>query len=729
MVEAFFSPSWYRVAGLKPRIAGHVTVARHRYGSQGWYALSDPASGRVHRLSPAAYLFAARMDGKQTVDAIWQEMVAEMDTEAPGQQAVISLLMQLHGADLLAGDIPPDATELLTRRDRQSRSVWMRNLRSPLSMQIPLIDPDRFLTRTLPLVRPLFGWASLVLWLILMLAAVVTVGEHWTELTENILDRVMATEGLFMLALCYPIMKILHELGHGYTAKRFGCEVHEMGVMLLVLFPVPYVDASSSAALASKWQRAGVAAAGIIVELTMAAIAALVWVSAEPGVLRAVAYNVMLIGGVSTLLINGNPLLRFDGYYVLSDVIEVPNLTQRGARYLGYLINRYVFRVPGRLTFTAAPHERVAMIIYAPLAWVYRLVVMIGVAAYVAAHYFVVGIAIGGFTIFMGFVRPFGKALWNVAMSPQYRMCRGRAAGLTFGAIAAVVVVVLAVPAPVHTTAEGIIWLPQDAIVRAGTDGFVREVAAVPGAHVEPGAALFELEHPISEAKLKVTAARVQELEAKYTAEWVDDRIAAEVTKFELNQARASLDREQYRISRQSITALAGGTFNAIRPASNMVGRYVKDGEIMGYVTPTSGRVARVVVPQADIALVRDHLVDVRLRLADRLTDFRSSVVRAVPAAEETVPSQALTTSNGGAISTDPRDNKGTKAFERMFQFDVALPDQNGPDKGGPDSAVDAVAASGFGARVFVRFDFAWESLGTMLYRRTRQALLSRFEI
>lgn len=722
MADSFFIQSWYRVAGLRPRVAGHVTVTRHRYGSQSWYALSDALSGRVHRVSPAAYLFAARLDGQRTVDAIWQEMVAELDTEAPGQEAVVNLLMQLHSADLLAGDIPPDAAELLSRRDRLTRSLLVRNLRSPLSMQLPLIDPDKFLTGTLPLVRPLFSWFGLIAWLLLMLAAAITVGQHWAELTENVIDRVLASEGLFALALCYPVIKVLHELGHGYAAKRFGCEVREMGVMLLVLFPVPYVDASSSAGLSSKWQRAGVAAAGIIVELTLAAIAALVWAQAEPGLLRAVAFNVMLIGGVSTVVINGNPLLRFDGYFVLSDITEVPNLAQRSTRYLGYLINRHLFRVPGLAPFTATGHERLVMLIYAPLAWVYRLLVMIGVTVFVATHYFVIGICVGIFTLIIGFLVPIAKLLWKVARGPQYRVCRGRAAGLTFGAIALAVVAVLAVPAPVHSTTEGVIWVPPDAIVRAGTDGFVREVTAAPGAHVVPGARLFILEHPIAEAKLQVTEARVQQLQAKYAAEWVTDRIAAEVTRFELNHEQATLAREQYRDAQHIVTAASDGSFNAVRPQQDMVGRYVKEGEILGYVTPASGRIARVVVPQADIGLVRDHLLDVRIRLADRHTDLRSSVVRAVPAAGTSLPSQALTTANGGVITTDPRDTKTARAFERLFQFDVALPDS------GPPETTEALAASGFGSRVYVRFDFGWEPLGSMIYRRLRQGLLDRFE-
>jgi putative peptide zinc metalloprotease protein len=120
--------------------------------------------------------------------------------------------MQLHGADLLTGDIPPDAAELLARRDRMRRSLWLRNVRSPLSMQIPLLDPDRFLTRTMPLVRPLFSWVALFAWLLLMMTAGMTIAQHWAELTDNIIDRVMATEGLLAMALCYPAIKILHEL-------------------------------------------------------------------------------------------------------------------------------------------------------------------------------------------------------------------------------------------------------------------------------------------------------------------------------------------------------------------------------------------------------------------------------------------------------------------------------------------------------------------------------------
>jgi putative peptide zinc metalloprotease protein len=716
MSHAFFSQTWYRVATLRPRVLEHVRVERHRYGRQAWYALHDPLAGRVHRVTPAAYLFVVRMDGVRTIDDIWQELVAEMDTEAPGQEAVVSLLMQLHSADMLAGDIPPDAAELLSRRDRQARSVWMRNLRSPLSMQFPLIDPDRFLTRTLSFAAPLMTWFALAAWVVLLGAGLMTVGRHWAELSENVLDKVLASEGLLALALCYPVVKTLHELGHGYAAKRLGCEVHEMGVMLLVLFPVPYVDASNSAALKSKWQRAGVAAAGIMVELALAAVAALVWAAAEPGVVRAIAYNVMLIGGVSTVLVNGNPLLRFDGYYVLADVLEVPNLGQRSIRYLGHLMNRFAFGVPGMRAFSASTFERIVMLIYAPLAWCYRIAMTAGVALFVAERYFILGVMAAIVSVTMAFIWPMTKALWRVGTSPQHRGRRLRASGLTFGGIALAAMLVLLVPAPLHSNAEGVIWLPEESAVRAGTDGFVRQVDAAPGATVAQGAPLFTLVHPLALARLQITEARVDELAAKYASEWVTDRVTAEVTRFELVQEQAVMTRERVRIGRHAILSPAAGVFHPLRPAEDIEGRYVKEGDIVGYVTPQAGQTARVVVPQADIGLMGSRLTGVQVRLADRKTDLASSIVRAVPAGRDDLPNQALSRANGGEISADPRDQKGTRTFERLFQFDVALPDD------------PAVAQAGFGSRVYVRFIYAWEPVGEMLFRRVRQALLSRFD-
>lgn len=725
MSGAFFSQSWHRVAGLRPRILQHVRADRRRYGGEAWYALHDPLAGRSHRVSPAAYLFVARMDGRRTVDEIWRSIVAEADADAPGrdapgqvapgQDAVIRLLMQLHAADLLADDVPPDAAELLSRRARTARSVWARNVASPLSMQIPLVDPDRLLTGLLPLAAPLMTRAGAAAWLLLAAAGGLAAARHADELRAELAGGLLAGEGLPALALVYCAMKALHELAHGLAAKRLGCEVREMGVMLLALLPAPYVDASASAALPRKWSRAGVAAAGVVTELGLAAAAALVWEAAEPGLLRTAALDAMAVGGAA-VLVNGNPLLRFDGYHVLTDVLETPNLAQRSARYVGHLVHRYAFGLPGMRDFSASPRERCVMLVFAPASWCCRLLLLVTASLLAASHYGPAGIAAAAVTVTGALLWPAARALWHVAAGPVCRERRARAAGLTFGALAAAALLLLAAPAPLHSTAQGVIWLPEEAFVRAGADGFVRSAPVEPGSLVAAGDTLMTLSHPIAEARLRVAAARVAELEARQAAELVDDRAAAGVTGFELAQRRAELAREQDRIARQIVTARAGGVFGSVRSAADLPGRFVKEGEILGYVTPASGLVARIVVPQADIGLVRERLARVTVRLADRRSEFASALVRAVPAARGELPSPALSSVNGGAAAlADSRERDATRTSERMFQFDAALP-------ASPD-----VAAAGFGSRVYVRLDYMWEPLGRTIWRRVRQTLLSRF--
>ena len=345
MSESIFSSSWYRVADLKPLLRAHTRIHRHEYLGEIWYVLQDPLSGRFYRFSTSAYQLIGLFDGKRSVHEAWELAAERLGDDAPGQEEVIRLLSQLHSADVLQTDVPPDSVELFQRYQRQERMRWKQRLWSPLALRFPLFDPEKLLNAWLPLVRPLFGWLGFLAWLGIVIAGVFVAAMHWPELTENFADRVLAPQNLFLLWLTYPLVKALHEFGHAFATKVWGGEVHEIGIMLLVFMPVPYVDASAASAFKEKHKRMIVGAMGIMTELLLAVLALFIWLSAEHGMVRGFAYNVMLIGGVSTLFFNGNPLLRFDGYYVLADALEMPNLGKRSHQYLGYLIQRYWFGV------------------------------------------------------------------------------------------------------------------------------------------------------------------------------------------------------------------------------------------------------------------------------------------------------------------------------------------------------------------------------------------------
>jgi len=317
MGESLLSSSWYRVAQLKPRCSSRTRLYRHHYRGQRWYVLQNESTRRCQLLTPSAHLIVGLMDGERTTHEIWEEAARQLGDDSPTQDETIRLLGMLYLADSLACDVSPDTEEMLRRSERRQVTDRWRRFLNPMSIRIPLFDPDVFLGRWVRLVRPLFSVYGAVAWCVVVGAALVLGASHWAELTQDAGSRLLSGQNMLLMWIAYPCVKALHELGHGFAAKVWEAEVHDTGIMFLVLMPVPYVDASAANVFPDKRRRMLVAAAGILVELFLAALALLVWLAVEPGIVRSLAYTVIWISGASTLLFNANPLLRFDGYFIL----------------------------------------------------------------------------------------------------------------------------------------------------------------------------------------------------------------------------------------------------------------------------------------------------------------------------------------------------------------------------------------------------------------------------
>ena len=715
MSEALFSPSWYRIAPLTPRLRSHAKLHRHQYRGQIWYVLQDRSNERFHRFSPAAFSFIGLMDGKRSVQEIWDLSSSRLGDHAPTQPDVVQLLSQLHAADVLQCDIPPDTAELLDRYEKQRRRKWQRRLMNFFAWQFPLFDPERFLQQFAPLVRPFFSWWGAVLWCLIVGPALLIGAAHWSDLTADLIDRATAPQNLVLLWLLFPVIKAVHEFGHAFAVKVFGGEVHEMGIMILVLSPVPYVEASASSAFANKWQRALVGAAGMIAELVLAAMALYVWVSVEPGTVRALAYNTILIAGISTVLFNGNPLLRFDGYYILADILEIPNLRQRANTYLGYLCERYLFGRDDAPAPYDSSSERAWFVIFAVSSFIYRVVVVMAILLYLTDQLFVLGVVFAIMTAGTWFVLPLGKGVKYLFTSPRIRLVRGRAVAVSMAMVGGLAAVLTLMPAPFRTRAEGVIWIPDEAFVRAEVDGFVDRVVAAPGSTVQPGDVLVICSDPAIETDVKVLEAQLREIRARIREQFVDDLVKAKILEEEERYIEERLARERERQSDLVIRSQAAGTF-VLPKAEDLPGRFVKRGELLAHVVDLKTITVRTIVDQNDIDLIRHQLHDVQVRLAERLAEpMPAAITRLVPAASEELPSPALGSEGGGQVPLDPRDSKGQKAMKRLFQIDLELPAQQG--------------LLNVGGRVYVRFDHGTEALVVQWYRQGRQLFLTRFNV
>lgn len=716
MADTLFSPSWYRVAELKPRLRSHVEIHRHDYRGRIWYVLQDHAGGRSHRLAPAAYRIVGLMDGVRNVQKLWDITNEQAGDEAPTQDEVIRLLGQLHAADALICDVPPDSLELFRRFQRHERMRWKQRLWTPLAVRIPLLDPDRFLERTLPLVKPLFSPWGAILWLAIVATGTVLAGVHWTELTENIVDRALTPQNLLLLWVTYPVVKALHELGHGYAVKISGGEVHEIGIMFLVLIPVPYVDASASSGFRDKYKRMTVGAIGIAVELFLGSLALFVWLNAEPGAVHAVAYNIMLISGISTLLFNGNPLLRFDGYYVLADALEIPNLGSRSTKYLGYLVQRYAFRVRDAESPSNTQGEKFWFVVYGVAAFIYRLFILFVIILYIGGKFFVVGIALAIWATITQVFIPVGKTMKFLFTSPRLRRKRGLALAVTALAVGAMGVLLFAVPAPLWTRAEGIVWPSEKSNVRIGADGFIVRVLEAGGSEVQAGQPLIEAEDPFLEARAKVLEARLRGLKMQLGAAQVSDRVQAAIVREEIAALQADLARSRERVAALVVTSPRDGVF-VVPNEQDLPGRFVRKGQLIGYVIgPDDQLTARVIVSQDEIGLLRERTRGVQVMSAGWGADaFEAAIEHEVPGGTLRLPTAALGTVGGGSFAVDPRDGEGVTTLERVFEFEIVVPPE---------------AQTGYlGQRVYVRFDHGLEPVGFQIYRSLRQLFIRLFSV
>lgn len=716
MAERLFSDHWYRVEHLKPRLRGHVRLHRHEYRDAIWYVLFDPVNARSSRFSQATNFLVSRLDGRYTVGEIWASACDRLGDDAPTQDEFIRLLSQLHSSDLLASDVVTDTEELSRRRTKQQRAELKQKVWSPLSLKVPLIDPDDFVTRTLPFVAPFLGWAGVVIWLAVCLSGLTLAALNWEPLTSNIADRVLTGSNILIAGLVYPIVKAVHELAHAYMIKKWGGDVHEMGVMMIVFMPVPYVDASAAITMRRKRRRMLVSAMGVFAELFLAALAMIVWAWAEPGLMRAVSWNVMLICGVSTVLFNGNPLLRFDGYYVLADWLEIPNLATRGNKYVGYLIQKYGFGMKEAEDPVTAPGERGWFAFYAVASFFYRMFIMFGIVLFVATKFFFVGALLAIWAVFTQLVVPMAKLSRFVVADPKVGRQRRRAiwvSGLVVGTLAVGAAVV---PLPYATIADGVIRAPDEAIMRAAAAGEATEILAHSQERVVAGQPILRTEDPLLVARAAVLRTQLSEYDARLAIVMAEDPRRADVLREQIAATQADLDDADETLAELTIRAPSDGLL-VLAQGDDILGEMFSQGEVAAYVLDADWLSARVAVPEARIGLVRDRRGGVAVWPAGPAdTDpIPATFEREIPGGTRQLSSPALGTRGGGAIPVDPGDPDGQRALVQVFEIDVAFAN---PD---PDVLV--------GRRVHVRFDHGTAPLAGQVWYALRQLFLDRFEL
>ncbi|HZR01812.1 MAG TPA: efflux RND transporter periplasmic adaptor subunit [Burkholderiales bacterium] len=711
MSESLFSPYWYRVAHLHPRLQPHVRIKREHWRGQRWYVLSNDATGRQHMINEPAYQFIGRCDGRHDVQRVWDCVLDQLGDDAPTQDEIIQLLIQLNEQDLIQSEHTPDTDKLVLQRKDQARRKRGRML-NPFAFQLPLGDPsgwlhglDSFASR---LFRPAVFWA----WLALISLSALTAAINWSELQAHARTNLLTPRYLTLCWLLFPLIKALHELGHALAVRRWGGEVHQFGIALLALVPAPYVDASASAGFERRSQRAAVAAAGIMVETTIAALALFTWLNVQPGLVRDIAFAVLVIGGISTLLVNGNPLLRFDGYYVLCDLLDLPNLGARSHAYWSYLVRRYLLGTPAEPP-QSGQGERFWLLLYAPLSLVYRLGISLLLVLWLGAKWFLLGALGAIYLVSWMAVRPLlGWMKQGLAAAPPGAPRRRAQLGLALGA-ALPGLVLFVMPAPLSTIVPAVVWVPEQAHLRAEVEGFIVKLPVHDGMPVQRGDLLVVLDNPDLIATRDQLTSRLDGLRADQYQLLLRDPAAAQNLAEQIGRTEAELERIKKQIDQLEVRAQVAGKL-AMPHQADAMGRFAHRGENLGLVLDSSAVRVRAAVSEDDAYLVRNRARLVEVRLAERPGDvLRATMTQEEPAASHLLPSPALGDRGGGPYATDPSDGDGRKTLEPVFIFDLTL----------AGASLDRV-----GGRAWVRFDHGFEPLAMQGFRHLTQLFLKHFD-
>src|SRR3954451_24124582 len=367
-----------RRKSLKIRLRKDLDVDSQQYEGRTFFVVKDPVGLRYYRLKDNEHFLLQFLDGKHTLEEAQKAYEREYRPERLKLEDLEGFAQQLLTAGLAISESPKAGKQLFERRGKRRRQEWLQTLTNILYIKIPVFDPERLLQKMLHVVGFVFSMWFFLASMILMLAAALLVATHFETFRSKLpsYHEFFSFKSVVYLWIALAVVKVIHEFGHGLSCKRFGGEVHEMGALLMCFSPALYCNVSDAWVLPNKWHRIIISAAGIYVELLIASISTFVWwyTPTQPFI-NNLALSLMVVCSVSTFVFNANPLMRYDGYYVLPDCLEIPNLREKANRYLQNLV------LDKCLGIEVPPEEymetwrKVLFLVYAIVSYVYRWVV------------------------------------------------------------------------------------------------------------------------------------------------------------------------------------------------------------------------------------------------------------------------------------------------------------------------------------------------------------------
>ena len=696
---------------LKLRVRPDLKVRRHKYQGRPFWVVKEPIGLKYYRFQEEEFAILQMLDGETSYDELKTQFEAEFPPQRITLQDLQHFIGMLHKSGLVISDAPGQGRQLQRRANENANRELMGKLSNVLAIRFKGIDPERILNWLYPIVGWFFSfWFFCTVMIMACIAlSLVTVQYDMFRTRLPAFHEFFGPSNWFYLGITLGLTKVLHEFGHGLSCKHFGGECHEMGVMFLVLTPCLYCNVSDSWLLPNKWHRAAIGAAGMYVEIFLATIATFLWWFSQPGLLNHICLSIMFVCSVSTVLFNGNPLLRFDGYYILSDISEIPNLRQKSTKILSRVASQYCLGIeqqedpflPDRhLWFFAA---------YTIAATLYRWVVVFSILFFLNAVLEPYGLKVLGQAIgLMGLFGLLVQPVWNLIKFFRTPGRMSQVKGKNFGITVAVIVILIAfvtlVPLPYNVKCAVEVKPNEDLVKRVivQTPGRLESVEVVPGQKVQPGDVVakirdikLEMECEDSIRQGKVFQKQFDFLSQKMR---VDPTVNGEILQIQraIDSNAKSLANLQSRLSELTLTAPVAGVIMPPpekKPDPKVEGRLptwdgsllreenrgarVEMDDVVCVVGDPDALEAMLVIDQADMPFVSVGL-EARILLDSYTNDTLTGEIVDIARADMEVASPTLSNQTGGqmALVTDAAgvQRPQSASYEARVPFGEDLP-------------------------------------------------------
>jgi putative peptide zinc metalloprotease protein len=569
-------------------------------GAPSW-SIYDPARHRFLRLGWLDFEILSRWR-LRTMPAI-VDSISHETTLRPSEDDVKRFALFAQAAGLLQAAMPGD-TARFVREQRARRHSWLMWLiHNYLFVRLRLIDPDRLLSALLPLVRGLYSRGGLIFVAGLGLCALYLISRQWESYTHSLVEQT-TFEGLLQMGVALSIAKVFHELGHGFAAKRFGCRVPSMGIAFLVLWPVLWTDTTDAWRLVDRRQRLLIDVSGMATEIAIAAVASIAWAVLPDGPTRSAMFVLSSSTWILTLFVNLSPLMRFDGYYIMSDLLDFPNLQERGFAYTRWFMRELMFRPH------AAPPERLSptmarvVVLYSMISWIYRFFLFTGIAVLVYHLTFkVLGIILMAIEIWYFVARPIVREIMAWAKLPTLRR-PNRHTFATF-AVLGLVLAALCVPWRGRVDAPALLRSERQVVLLSAEPG--RLVYGLPrDAHVADGEVIYRLEsievqHDVASARARLEQAQGQQTAGSFNPE---RRREQQTNVARVAEAAAALADAELRQANLEIRAPFKGELRDV-PEGLRPGDDIRRLERLGVLVSGRSSVIEAYVAESDLERVR----------------------------------------------------------------------------------------------------------------------------